>query len=222
MNRRDVIKYSAGGSALLVGAGAGAFIWLDRKFNPKTALNYPFPDTAQAQTVDLAPTPSCDEAEAVTINQTEGPFYKPSTPERSVLREADIVGVPLIVEGFVTDTQCRPIAGAVIDLWSCDGEGVYDNDGFRLRGHQFTDLNGYYRFSTVRPVAYKAGFAWRTPHIHVKVQGRNTSLLTTQLYFPDEPLNRRDSIFDKALLLGMSSSERGNDGLVARYDFVLV
>lgn len=221
MKRRDILKYSAGGTALLVGGGGAGVFWLDRKFNPKTPLYYEFPEIAQTDGGELIATPSCDEVSAETLRQTEGPFYKPNTPERSELREGVAAGTPLIVEGFVFDTQCRPIAGAVIDLWSCDSAGVYDNEGFRLRGHQFTDANGYYRFSTVRPAAYKAGFAWRTPHIHAKVQGRHTALLTTQLYFPDEPLNRKDSAFNQALLLQINPAEQEGIGMAARYDFVL-
>jgi len=221
MERRGLLKYATGGAALLIGGGASGFIWLDRKYNPKTPLNYKFPDIARTAGGELLATPSCDEVNAVTIKQTEGPFYKPCTPERSVLRESDTVGVPLIVEGTVIDTQCRPVAGAVVDLWNCDGLGIYDNKGFRLRGHQFTDANGNYRFSTVRPAAYKAGFGWRTPHVHVKVQGENTSLLTTQLYFPDEVLNERDSTFNTALLLAVKQDDHVSGGMVARYNFVL-
>lgn len=221
MNRRRILKYAAGGAALLAGAGGAAFVWMDRKFNPKTPLDYEFPDVAQTAVGNLVATPSCVEPGEETLVQTEGPFYTPNTPLRSMVREGQTVGQPLIVEGIVTDTQCRPIANAVIDIWSCDGDGVYDNDGYGLRGHQFTDANGAFRFSTVKPAAYKAGRIWRTPHIHVKVQGKATSLLTTQLYFPDEPLNTDDSIFNDALLVAMKTDSLGGDDLVARFDFVL-
>jgi protocatechuate 3,4-dioxygenase beta subunit len=58
----------------------------------------------------------------------------------------------------------------------------------------------------------------RTPHIHVKVQGRNTPLLTTQLYFPGEPLNAQDGIFDERLIMRV---QQHGDRLEARFDFVL-
>lgn len=222
MDRRTLLKTAAGGATLLAGGGAAGFVWLNRKFNPKTPLDYEFPNIARAANSELLATPSCDEPVAATIRRPEGPFYKPRTPERSELREDGISGTPLVVEGLVMDTRCRPVADAVIDIWSCDGEGIYDNNEFRLRGHQFTDANGMYRFSTVRPTAYKAGFRWRTPHIHVKVQGADTSLLTTQLYFPDEALNGKDSMFDEGLLMQMKPDNHDRDSLVARYDFVLV
>ena len=57
--------------------------------------------------------------------------------------------------------DCQPIAGAVMDFWHCDDAGVYDNAGFRYRGHQFTDASGAYRLRTIRPGKYPA----RTQHI---------------------------------------------------------
>jgi protocatechuate 3,4-dioxygenase beta subunit len=39
----------------------------------------------------------------------------------------------------VLTRACRPVAGALGDLWHADAAGVYDNKGFRLRGHVFTD-----------------------------------------------------------------------------------
>ena len=60
------------------------------------------------------------------------------------------LGEPMLLEGRVLDTKCRPVPGAVLDFWSCDGEGEYDNDGMRLRGHQFADDEGRYRIETSR------------------------------------------------------------------------
>ena len=71
-----------------------------------------------------------------------------------------------------------PSRVAVIDIWHSDEDGRYDNSGFRYRGHQFTDGAGAFRFETVRPGRYPG----RTPHIHVKVQGASTHLLTSQLF----------------------------------------
>ena len=105
---------------------------------------------------------------------TEGPFYTPNTPKRRVLREPGTVGTPLVIEGRVLAADCRPIAGAVLDFWSCDGNGVYDNEGFRLRGHQFTDQAGRFRVETVKPKDYRQFGFRRTPHVHVKVQGPGT------------------------------------------------
>ena len=100
-----------------------------------------------------------------------------------------------------------------------DGNGVYDNEGFRLRGHQYTDAAGAFRLETVKPADYRQYGIHRTPHIHVKVQGRNTALLTTQLFFPGEPLNARDWLFKESLLMDVAKS--GSGSLAGRFDFVL-
>ena len=212
ISRRGMLKLAGG----VVGLGGVGLIGIARWANPHTPLNYAFPPGDNATTL-LQPTPACGK-DNVTLIQTEGPFYSPNTPLRSVLRETDTVGLPLILEGRVLSPDCRPIAGAVLDVWSCDGNGDYDNEGFKLRGHQFTDNQGKFRFDTVRPSDYSQFFIHRTAHIHVKVQGRDTQLLTTQLYFPDEPLNQDDGIFDKSLLMNVENA----DGLLhATFDFVL-
>jgi len=217
VSRRRVLQVVGGLTGGILGAGTIGFVWLRRVFDPKTPLGYRFPDNGGLSAA-LPPTAGCAETD-VTESQIEGPFYTPNTPLRADLRERTTVGTPLVVQGRVLSTDCRLIAGAVLDIWSCDGAGVYDNDGFNLRGHQFTDSQGAFRVETVKPGDYRQFGAHRTPHVHVKVQGRETSLLTTQLYFPGEPLNAQDSLFNEALVLTV---ERAADGsLRALFDFVL-
>ena len=130
---------------------------------------------------NLPPTPACDDGDAPTVRQTEGPYFKPRSPERSDLREAGIAGRPMELSGVVLTRACRPVARALVDLWHADDKGDYDNAGFRLRGHVFTDADGRYRFTTIMPGAYPG----RTRHFHVKVQAPNSPVLTTQFYFPE-------------------------------------
>jgi len=172
--------------------------------------------TTAATTPVLAPTPACaddDDLEA-TAPQTEGPFYTPDTPRRQSLLEPGMAGRKLVVSGYVYDTACQPIPGALLDFWQCDDAGVYDNAGYRLRGHQFADEEGRFVLETVIPGLYTG----RTRHIHVKAQAPNQPVLTTQLYFPDEPANATDGIFDPALVMDM---EDAADGEVAFFTFVL-
>jgi protocatechuate 3,4-dioxygenase beta subunit len=130
-----------------------------------------------------------------TPRQTEGPFFKPSSPKRVSLVET---GAPtLVVTGRVLSKDCKPLANALLDFWHADEQGEYDNRGFRYRGHQFTDAEGRYRLETILPAAYPG----RTRHIHVKVQPRGGRLVTTQLYFPGEPANRSDGLFREELTL---------------------
>ncbi len=174
------------------------------------------PQATQATATTLAATPACgdDDDDDLTLAQTEGPYYTPNTPERQLLREAGMKGTPLMVRGFVLSTGCKPIAKALIDFWQCDDAGVYDNSGFTLRGHQFTAADGGYKLETILPAVYPG----RTRHIHVKVQAPGKPVLTTQLYFPDEPANARDGIFRPELVMKIAAKGTAQEG---RFDFVL-
>jgi protocatechuate 3,4-dioxygenase beta subunit len=169
---------------------------------------------AAAEAGTLPPTPACDDHDDPTIPETEGPFYTPNTPRRSNLVTSGVSGVPLLLTGDVVDARCRPIRGALLDFWQADAGGRYDNDGFRLRGHQFADGSGRYALRTIVPGLYPG----RTRHIHVKVQRPHGTILTTQLYFPGEPRNRTDSIFDSSLLMDIRRAGRGRR---AQFRFVL-
>src|SRR5262245_19767433 len=162
----------------------------------------------------LPATPQCHDGDEPTMPQTAGPFFKPSSPQRADLVEPNSKARLVELTGQVLTRSCRPVAGALLDLWHADEWGDYDNKGFRYRGHLFSDADGRYRFRTIVP-ALSPG---RTRHYHIKVQAPQQSVLTTQLYFPDEPGNRRDGLFRRELL--MRTADAG-DGLAARFDFVL-
>lgn len=171
------------------------------------------PPTAVAQ---LEPTPACgDDDDEPTPAQTEGPYYTPNTPERASLLEAGMAGTKLALTGLVVNTSCEPVARALVDFWQCDDAGVYDNAGYRLRGHQFTDEQGIYRLETIVPGIYPG----RTRHIHVKVQAPNQPVLTTQLYFPNEPRNQTDGIYRAEC--EMALQENGDGSKNGAFNFVL-
>jgi protocatechuate 3,4-dioxygenase beta subunit len=162
----------------------------------------------------LAATPQCHDGDAPTVRQTEGPYFKPSSPQRADLVEPNSKGRLVELGGQVLTRSCRPVAAALVDLWHADERGDYDNAGFRYRGHLFTDGEGRYRFRTILPALYTG----RTRHYHVKVQAPQQRVLTTQLYFPDEPTNRRDGLFRRELVMRVAEA---GDGLAARFDFIL-
>jgi protocatechuate 3,4-dioxygenase beta subunit len=174
----------------------------------------PDPVAQTAPDEELTPTPACDDGDEPTRSQTEGPYYTPDTPLRRNLLEAGLQGERLALTGLVVDTRCRPIPRALLDFWQADADGEYDTEGYRLRGHQFTDRRGGYRLETIVPALYPG----RTRHIHVKAQRPSGQVLTTQLYFPGEASNREDPIFDAALLMDV---HRGGTGRRATFRFVL-
>ena len=163
----------------------------------------------------LDPTPACDDGDDdQTPAQTEGPYFKSSSPQRSSLLESGVTGTLLTITGRVLTTACQPISAAKLDFWQADDSGNYDNVGFRLRGHQFTDADGRYTLETIVPGVYPG----RTRHVHVKAQAPNQSILTTQLYFPNEPRNATDGIFSSELLMTVSDVSGGR---TATFNFVL-
>jgi protocatechuate 3,4-dioxygenase beta subunit len=144
---------------------------------------------------------------------TEGPYFKAGSPERASLLEASTPGETLVLSGYVLSTTCEPIAGVKMDFWQTDGNGTYDNTGYGLRGHQFTDPAGRYELTTVIPGIYPG----RTAHIHVKVEQLSGKTLTTQLFFPGQA-NDVDRIFDERLLVALQPATAG---WIGRFDFVL-
>ena len=166
----------------------------------------------------LSPTPSCPDT-ATTPEQLEGPFYLCDSPERSSLLESGISGRRMILMGQVLSVNCIPIANALVDFWQADERGQYDEDGYRLRGHQFTDTGGHYRLETIVPGIYPG----RTRHLHVKIQLPERPFFSTQLYFPADPLNDRDRFFQPELVMSMDDSQPAepNTAQLASFTFVV-
>lgn len=162
----------------------------------------------------LEPTPACDDHDEPTPAQTEGPYFTPDSPSRSSLLAKGMPGTLLVITGRVVNTNCQPVAKALLDWWQADDAGEYDNQGYTLRGHHYTDANGNFRLETIVPGLYPG----RTRHLHVKVQAPNRPVLTTQLDFPNESQNKRDYIFKPALVM---KTQKEKDKVKADYTFVL-
>ena len=164
----------------------------------------------------LAPTPTCTDGDEPTIAETEGPYFKASSPEKANLFADVSAGTKLVVSGKVLTTGCAPVNKALIDVWQADDAGEYDNSGYTLRGHLFTDAKGAYQFTTVVPGLYPG----RTRHIHIKVQAPNGPVLTTQLYFPGRVAEqqRLASSIKDLLLTDYKDAGGGKAGV---FDFVV-
>ncbi|CAL9420594.1 carbohydrate-binding protein [Streptomyces sp. Tu 3180] len=162
----------------------------------------------------LAPTPFCDDGDDPTPDQMEGPYFKPASPLRTDLVAPGAPGTRLTVSGYVFGRNCVPLAGVLLDFWQADHAGAYDMAGYAFRGHQFTDSSGAFTLRTIVPGLYPG----RTRHLHVKAQAPAEPVLTTQLYFPGEPRNSTDALFDPALLMNVRDAGGGKE---ATFDFVL-
>ncbi|KUF18134.1 dioxygenase [Streptomyces silvensis] len=159
-------------------------------------------------------TPECDDGDDPTPPQMEGPYFKPNSPQRASLIESGTTGTRLTVSGYVFGRACKPIPKVLLDFWQADTRGNYDNVGFKMRGHQYTDANGAFKLTTIFPGLYPG----RTRHLHVKVQAPGRPILTTQLYFPNEPRNNTDSLFDPRLLMNVRDIGNTKEAV---FDFVL-
>jgi protocatechuate 3,4-dioxygenase beta subunit len=122
----------------------------------------------------------------------EGPFYKNEKLNRIDITE-NKQGVPIKYIFRVEDEHCKPIPGAIVDIWQCDKDGRYSDfkventlDQTWLRGFQKTNQDGVCEFKTIFPGWYKG----RVTHLHAKVHIDDKTVLTTNLFFPKEFENK--------------------------------
>ena len=162
------------------------------------------------------PATPCD----VTAPNIKGPFHTPGSPERSVLWDDDPTGERLIVRGRVRGVDCSVVPGATLDFWEANKtEGLYDNEGFLLRGHQVADAEGGYELRAIVPGRYLNGAEYRPQHIHVIVSAPGYVPITTQLYFEGDPYNETDAFIVDSLIMDPKPNDEGV--LEAEFDFVL-
>ena len=195
----------------------------------RTAPMPNYPNQRSLPPVKLKLTPPMLEQTGRTIPTPDGPYYFSGTPEARDIAVAGTPGRPLIFQGRVVDQKMQPIRSAAIEIWHANGEGDYDNSGHNnCRGHQFTDENGCFEFYTVKPMGYGAAsnsitgiIDFRAAHIHIKILTPSGLDLTTQVFFPDDPRNPTDMLYDTfkdTLIVNLANLE---GALHARFDFVL-
>jgi hydroxyquinol 1,2-dioxygenase len=146
----------------------------------------------------------------------QGPFYwegAPELPRGSNLAEG-VKGEPAFYSGRVLSTDGRPLANAVLDVWSGDGEGNYDmqipgETGMKARGRIRTDVEGRYWFRSIRPTFYpvptdgpvgrmlrKMGrHPYRPGHVHMIVSAPGHLPATTHLFVAGSRYLDSDAVF---------------------------
>lgn len=157
---------------------------------------------------DLPATPATEAT-------VQGPYYWAGAPEMPC--GSDIAqgtpGEPTFYSGRVTDTGGQPISGALLDIWSGDGEGVYDMQvegaGMAARARIRTDAEGRYWFWSIRPSYYPVpvdgpvgrmldGIGChpnRPGHIHMMVSAPSHLPVTTHLFVAGSPYIDSDVVF---------------------------
>ncbi len=137
------------------------------------------------------------EGDCETTTDILGPYYRPGAPIRSNMRISGDGGQPVLLSGQVKHKDCKtPLKDACVELWHCDGKGVYDNDSpdFRYRAKTYCDEAGNYSFETVLPVPYDVGDGSTRPaHFHLLISAAGYQTLITQLYFTGDKYIDSDS-----------------------------
>jgi protocatechuate 3,4-dioxygenase beta subunit len=137
------------------------------------------------------------------------------------------LGERIIVSGRVLDENSRPVANTLIEIWQANAAGRYHHEAdqhdapldpnFVGCGHTVTDVEGHYRFMTIRPGEYpwrNHYNAWRPKHIHFSVFGPAfATRLVTQMYFPGDPLIPFDPIFN------CTGDEGARNRLISAFDW---
>jgi hydroxyquinol 1,2-dioxygenase len=145
-----------------------------------------------------------------------GPYYwegAPEMPAGANLAEG-VKGEPAFYSGRVLSSDGTPLAGALLDVWSGDGEGTYDMQmeadvGMKARGRIRTDAEGRYRFRSIRPTYYpvptdgpvgrmleKMGrHPMRPGHIHMLVSAPGHQTITTHLFAAGSEYIDSDAVF---------------------------
>ncbi len=185
-------------------------------------------------------------APIITPSEIEGPFYpvadqadKDADLTRIKGREGVALGEVITVEGRVLGPDGEPLDAAVVDVWQANAAGRYAHPAERslapldpnFQGWAImaTNADGAYRFTTIKPGAYRVSRAWeRPPHIHFRVSRRGFRDLTTQMYFDAEPLNDIDRLLQDipeaerpALIATPTGDASGGEPLAYRFDVVL-
>jgi protocatechuate 3,4-dioxygenase beta subunit len=195
-------------------------------------------DVALAMTSVEATT---DSAQGTRSN-LEGPYHA-NHPIRS---DGSLIDHPLAdnvarltLSGRVTDVETGdPVAGARLDFWQANTEGLYDKLGNHLRGIVSTDSEGRYRITTVVPNDYSehdhdplgelframGKHNTRAAHIHLKASVADRVLLTTQLFMSNSSFLGRDYVegaVSDDLIVDLKAGAADNE-YTARFDVALV
>jgi protocatechuate 3,4-dioxygenase, beta subunit len=150
-----------------------------------------------------------------TLTERTGPVFgqgllRERDNDLTAQHAGDPIGERIVVHGRVLDEDGRPIRGALVEVWQANASGRYQHKvdthdapldpNFTGAGRTLTDEHGHYWFKTVKPGAYPWGNhnnAWRPAHIHFSLFGAGIlSRLITQMYFPGDPLQPLDPIFN--------------------------
>lgn len=166
---------------------------------------------ASMQTIAINNEVRGDATEATVF----GPFFVEGAPRIELGGDMAFgaPGQPCWVEGTVTTTDGSPVAGARLEVWEADDDGLYDvqhDDGrVAARAHLFSDDDGSFRFWGITPTPYPipddgpvgrmlqavGRSPYRASHLHFMVTADGLRRLVTHIFVRGDELLDRDSVF---------------------------
>jgi protocatechuate 3,4-dioxygenase beta subunit len=156
-----------------------------------------------------------------SAGNVEGPYYRTGAPANNTFVDDQTPGTRLVISGHVLDPSCQPIAGALLDIWQANNDGVYDAVGYNFRGTITVGADGAYQLNTVIPGRYldNGGANYRAQHLHFKVSAPGFVFLTTQLFFSGDPFLRGDAFNEPSMVVDLDDFARTY--AEGHFDFVL-
>ncbi len=170
---------------------------------------------------------------ALTGELVEGPCYDSASEELQDISYG-YSGLPMRMQLRVLDGNCKPIAGAVVDVWHVSPVGKYsgndaaheaiafctENDAdftshLYFRGKQKSDANGVVTFDSCFPGWYSG----RAIHVHTTISVNGQAYLTTQLCFDDalnEAIVSSQPLYDAR---GLPDTHNADDGVFNADDY---
>jgi len=187
-----------------------------------------------------------------TPSTVMGPFHIEDSPEMPMGADMaeGLAGEPCFLVGTVRDLDGEPIAGAQLDVWQADADGMYESqlgkDEPFLRAIFRTGPDGKYAIRTIAPPGYSIPMDgtvgellkhtdishYRPAHIHFLITAPGYQTLITHLFKKDARYIDSDIVFGvkEELIAEFKQNPAGKAPtgeisskpfVVVNYDFVL-
>lgn len=183
-----------------------------------------------------------DKPKGCTEATVFGPFHVEGAPHYAL--GEDIAngarGTPCLVRGTVKSMDGQCVAGAVLDVWQSDDDGLYDVQHEHLehaqaRGVITADQEGRFHFRTIVAVPYAiphdgpvgqmlqatGRHPWRPAHLHFRVKAPGYETLITHVFRKDSDYLDSDAVFGVRQSLVCDWVPQPDGSFVLEYDFVL-
>jgi hydroxyquinol 1,2-dioxygenase len=178
----------------------------------------------------------CTEATVV------GPFHVENAPVYNLGDDVGngAIGTPCLVKGTIKGLGGEPVAGAHIEVWQSDEDGMYDVqkpnlDHAQGRGVLKADAEGNYYFKSILAVAYPIphdgpvgdmlvatkNHPWRPAHLHFMIKAPGYESLITHVFRQDDQYLDSDAVFGVRQSLITDWVKQANGEYNLEFNFVL-